>query len=505
MRKIFKTALILSVAAGLFSCTMDLRQPGAIDADNALTSIQDAQNLRRGLYVNFRSAIAGGFVSNAEVQSDLFQPSSGFGNNYGFFFRWDFTASEGGIESVWASCYSIIASANFFMENINNVLENPSDNFSEADLDELRIYLGETYFFRAYYHYELAYRFCQVYDEATAANTYGIPYIETYNPTSDRNSYPSRGTLAETYEKINADLDLAEEYITTPGTVGSMWLTADAVAAFRSRVYLTMKNYDQVIAYAAPLVSSNRYPLVNNASDFSNMWVNDSGRECIMMLDATNESNGTPSSYDVMYISQNAATGNYEPGFIPTSGVIGIFQQYPDDLRYAQFFEQRTATEPTGSATVYLFEKFPGNPALFPQGTAVSNYLQKPKPFRIAEVYLNLAEAYAQTNNPEANNILTSLRAARIPSYTSAGTGDIMTEIKNERVRELIGEGFRLWDLKRWGDPVARSAAQAPAIMYTHSSMYQTFLPNDVRFVWPIPKAECDSNPNISGEQNPGY
>lgn len=505
MRKIFKAVLILSVAAGLFSCTMDLRQPGSIDAENALTSIQDAQNLRRGLYVNFRSAVAGGFVSNSEVQSDLFQPTSGFGNNYGYFFRWDFTPSEGGVESVWASCYSIVASANFFIENLNKVLENPTDAFSDDDLEQLKIYLGEAYFFRAYYHFELAVRFCQVYDEATAASAYGIPYIEVYNPTSDRDSYPHRGTLAETYEKINADLDLAEEYVTTPGTVASMYLTADAVAAFRSRVYLAMKDYDQVIAYAEPLVSGNKYALVNNASDFSNMWVNDSGKECIMMLDATNESNGTPSSYDVMYINQNAATGAYEPGFIPASGIIGIFQQYPDDLRYAQFFEQRTASEPTGSATVYLFEKFPGNPALFPQGTATSNYLHKPKPFRIAEVYLNLAEAYAQKGQPEANNILTSLRAARIPSYTSAGTGDIMTEIKNERVRELIGEGFRLWDLKRWGDPVERSAAQAPSIMYTHNSMTQTYLPNDPRFVWPIPKAECDSNPNIAGEQNPGY
>ena len=32
-----------------------------------------------------------------------------------------------------------------------------------------------------------------------------------------------------------------------------------------------------------------------------------------------------------------------------------------------------------------------------------------------------------------------------------------MNEIKDERQRELIGEGFRLWDLKRWGDPVVRA------------------------------------------------
>lgn len=79
-----------------------------------------------------------------------------------------------------------------------------------------------------------------------------------------------------------------------------------------------------------------------------------------------------------------------------------------------------------------------------------SNYLHKPKPFRIAEVYLNLAEAYAMSgDNGSATNYLLQLRVARVPQYV-ANVTDIMTEIKQERLRELIGEGFRLWDLKRW-------------------------------------------------------
>ena len=508
MKKIVKATFLLSAAAGLFSCSMDLRQPGAIDTENAMSSIQDAQNLRRGLYANFRGAAAGGFVTYSEIQSDLFQATSGYGNNYGSFFRWDFTSSDE--PGVWSSCYSVIANANFFIENAEKILNGNSEEFSEEDRANLKLYLGEAYFFRAYFHYELAVRFCKPYGAATTSpeTDFGIPYVTVYHPTAERDNYPSRGTLAATYEHINEDLDLAESYITTTGSVGSMWLTQDAVDAFRSRVYLNMGNYSKVFEYAEPLVSSNRYPLVQTSSDFSAMWVNDSGSECIMMLDASNESNNQPSSYDAMYISYQASNSEYNPGYLPTQGVVDIMLEFEGDFRATQFLAQRLVTEPYGTATVYIMNKFPGNPALFPSGMSDgnSNYLHKNKPFRIAEVYLNLAEAYAASNqNVPASNILNTLRAARISGYSPAySQSAVMDEIKDERVRELIGEGFRLWDLKRWGDPVVRAAAQDPGIMVNDAALTGTVSDN-IRFLWPIPQAETDANPNIAGEQNPGY
>lgn len=509
MRKIFKAVLILSVMSAAFSCTMDLRQPGAIDADNAMTSIQDAQNLRRGLYVNFRGIAAGGFVTNAEIQSDYFQPTSGYGNNYGPIFRWEFNSTEAACESVWASCYTVISNCNFFIEQIEKVLSNPTEAFTDDDIDLLNLYLGEAYFFRAYCHYELAYRYCQVYDENTAANTFGVPYIEVYNPTPDKDTYPARGYLADTYSKINDDLDLAEELITVSGSRASMWLTSDVVSAFRARVYLAMKDYDNVITYSEPLIS--KYPLVTSAADFQSMWVNDSGSECIMQLDASSDSNNQPTSYDAGYIGYQVSYNDYQPMYVPSLSVVQLYQEYPADLRYAQFFTRREAVTPAGSDTIYLFTKFPGNPDLNPQGMTGSQsaYLHKNKPFRIAEVYLNLAEAYLESGNTTgASSMLQSLREARIPGYTqgSYSSQELRQQIKNERQRELIGEGFRLWDLKRWGDPVVRGAAQSSDIMYNHSSVTGQIAPaNDPRFVWPIPQTELDSNPNMAPQQNPGY
>ncbi len=510
MKKIFKVVLTSLVALGAWSCSMDLREPGSIDTENALSSMNDAQKLRSGRYIDFRSRVGGDWVQNSEIQSDLFHPTTNYGNNWGSFFRWEFTANEGAVTNVWNYDYSAIANVNFFIEKIQTMMQNPSEEFSEEDLQTLELYLGECYFFRAYYHYDLAMRFCAQYDEGTAASELGIPYMEVYVPTSDRNTYPSRGTLEETYSKINADLQLAEDMITIDGSgTYSMYLNADIVDAFRARVFLNMGRYSDVINYAQPLIS--KYTLVSTADEFQAMWAEDSGVECLMMMDASNQSNNGATSMDISYMSYNSNDRAYEPFFLPEQGIVDIINEYSGDYRASQFLTYGDVTCNGVTAPVYMFSKFPGNPALFPDGMELpqSNYLHKNKPFRIAEVYLNLAEAYAQSNNTaDATSTLNTLRAHRIPGFNmSTSYPDVMSEIKDERVRELIGEGFRIYDLKRWGDPVARTSIQegSDALMYSHSSINETFPAGNFRFVWPIPQAELDANPNFDGQQNPGY
>ena len=84
-----------------------------------------------------------------------------------------------------------------------------------------------------------------------------------------------------------------------------------------------------------------------------------------------------------------------------------------------------------------------------------------------------------------------------------------MAEIRDERHRELVGEGFRLSDLKRWGLGVNRQNAvqDANLVLFPGSENTTALTKNadDFRMVWPIPKAEIDVNPQIKGQQNPGY
>ena len=64
-------------------------------------------------------------------------------------------------------------------------------------------------------------------------------------------------------------------------------------------------------------------------------------------------------------------------------------------------------------------------------------------------------------------------------------------------------------DLRRWNEGFARYAShiENPNLdnYIVKAGVSLTYPAGDYRFPWPIPKTELDSNPNIKGQQNPGY
>ena len=124
-------------------------------------------------------------------------------------------------------------------------------------------------------------------------------------------------------------------------------------------------------------------------------------------------------------------------------------------------------------------------------------------------MYLIAAEAYAQANEvTKGAEYLNELKSNRIKNYeeeTFANQTTLMNEVKNERRRELIGEGTRLFDLKRWhegvnrGTPQNRSICNIPSATTTDLNMPAS----SYRMTWPIPKHETDVNKKV--KQNPGY
>jgi hypothetical protein len=61
-------------------------------------------------------------------------------------------------------------------------------------------------------------------------------------------------------------------------------------------------------------------------------------------------------------------------------------------------------------------------------------------------------------------------------------------------------------NLKRWEDDRNIGTAQVPALVYRGSDMSSLNKQiTDTRCIWPIPKAEMDVNPQLKGQQNPGY
>lgn len=424
MKKILIISSVLAALACAVSCNMELRPAGTVEPGNALQTITDAEKLRDGLYVAFRSRVGGTYASLDEIRSDLFHASTGFGNVGGSLYGWYMAADLAEIESLWGASYNTIANANFFIEAANAV--NTSE-WSEEDRENLQIWKGEAFFVRAYFHLELAEAFCL--DYPGNEQSYGVPYVTVYNPTSDNSRYPNRGTLEETFSNILADLDSAAAYVTTPGSVGSMWVTADAVTALRARTALEMGGYSSVI----DLVSEDflmRYPLVTSEEAFQRMWINDDGSECILQFDASYP-NELGTSYDMGYIGYNATEGIYSPTYLPEQWVVDLFQQYPEDWRNQNHMIVREVNIGGTPYNLASFTKFPGNPALR-QAESDQNYQHKAKPFRIAEMYLVLAEAYARSSQmQQAANYLTRLRQGRIPGYVQDfQAGEVLSEIQ---------------------------------------------------------------------------
>ena len=139
--------------------------------------------------------------------------------------------------------------------------------------------------------------------------------------------------------------------------------------------------------------------------------------------------------------------------------------------------------------------------------------------FRVAQMYLIDAEAQYRLNGGGLDP-LNQLRTARgLTALTSADvTGNatlvdgteipaLFKAIQDERGRELLAEGTRLYDLKRWGQGFQRNINSNLSPLVDKSGSYMQEMKqssSNPKFVWPIPQSELTQNPNF-GSQNQGY
>ena len=496
MKKILYT-LIGIAGLSLASCDMDKYPYNEIPTDEALRTLSDFKNFRNGFYEYTQVLFTGSYVLQPEIQADGLNAVIDFSNTYGTWYRWQQTAEDGG---QWSGFYALISNCNLVLEKGVSLMH----TFSDADQITLKHYLGEAYFMRALAYEELAIRFCKPYNASTAANDLGVALVTKYAPSSQSSTYPARSSLAKTYELITADLDSAAKYITTPGTQNSGYLTEDAVAALKARVALQMKDYTAAINAAKPLVDGDKYPLVTTAVAMKDMWTNDKSTEVIFQ--PVFKAGQLGSATGTVLIDKSGSNTKLNPDFLPTETVLNLYDN--KDIRFATYFKPGSITFSSGTATLYYCNKYPGNPAYC---TGNTQFVNAPKIFRVAEMYLILAEAYKESND-ETNALiyLNALRSKRIADYVNQTyTGNVLTdEIRKERQREFYMEGYRLWDLKRYGIGLSGRTPQDGTYVYLNGNDNTINISKeatDFRFVWPIPSHEINANPQIKNQQNEGY
>ncbi len=499
-KKITSYLLATTCAFVLASCDMDKYPYDGIPVENAVTNLSDCQNLRAGMYRDLRilSYSQDNFLAT-EMQADCIVPTASHGGFYTPQYLWAIETSEGSVSTVWSNNYVTIAQCNLLIGGIPRL--EAAGSLSEADMTEARNILGEAYLVRAMCYFDLATKFCNIYDATTADNEWGVPLVTEYSPSGDNSTYPGRSSLANTYLRITDDIASAKANLTEAGVQESEYLTVDALTAFEARVALLMGNYQTAATNAMSLINSQRYPLISNAAQFVNMWKNDTGSELICQLYAdSQESTGAMGSYflDEVYESQS---------LLPAYDILTMYNQ--TDIRFNTYF---TSVPVNISGTTYKdltsINKYPGNPEL--NSGSVNEMRNKVKIFRIAEMYLVAAEAYymqgGADNEGKAYDVLYQLMSARDAAVQNLPvSGTVLRDlIRDERLKELCYEGFRWLDLKRYGEGFTRMAAQADELSYVQGLNLQVPA-DDPQWLWPIPKSEIDANPQIKKQQNPGY
>ena len=508
MKKII-LGLAVTAAALLSSCSMDTKNFGVMSQEVAIQSLNDVHKYNNGLYMQLRSITAGTYIARPEIQADKFVGTIIFSNRIGNFSTSSINASDGDIESMYQSMYNVINDVNFIVPKIEAMLED--DQFDADQKLQLRNYLGEAHFVRGYCYWYLLDHWTNPMD----ANGLGLQIWDTYSPSGNRSVYPSRSSMSETLSVLNGELTAAFDNIKAYEDAGNLdncgpnasRISSYAVAALQSRVALITGDNQAALSKAEYVINSGYFDLTG-LDDYASLWVNDEGEELIFVPFSSNTESCPDTGNNWIYNTQKNSSD-----YIPVAEALVAYDV--TDVRFDAFFEAYRMEMQGLTVPAYAFSKFPGNPALFT--TTSNNFHNKPKPFRLSELYLIAAEVCAADgatkNESAANGYLNDLREKRIEGYTrrTLSGAQLIQAIRDERAKELIGEGFRLSDLRRWGMGFNRQAQfdaiGLPSVMQivqnnTNNIVYN---PGDYRYTWPIPQFEFTVNPNIAGPQNTGY
>jgi hypothetical protein len=133
--------------------------------------------------------------------------------------------------------------------------------------------------------------------------------------------------------------------------------------------------------------------------------------------------------------------------------------------------------------------------------------LSSPVYLRLAEMYLNRAEANAKLGNDQAAlddvNIIrqrAGLSGADLHTTASVAAAGktVLDVVLEERWLELAFEGHRVYDLFRNNRPMVRNY---PGSHVVNGNVNQTVQPTENKIIFFIPQSEIDKNPKLT--QNP--
>ena len=151
-----KTTKILFWACALLftlqACDLDRDPANYIDYEKSYRNMQDAKKWDNGIYSTLRGKFGGAYVIPQEAQADMLNAHAAFGNLYGEFHGWTIKPESAVLQELYHSYYAALIDANVVLKLL------PKMEVSSDEQVQRNHFLGDAYFARAFYHFNLALR-----------------------------------------------------------------------------------------------------------------------------------------------------------------------------------------------------------------------------------------------------------------------------------------------------------------------------------------------------------
>jgi hypothetical protein len=491
MKRIKYIVPLLSVSLVIGSCHRDELNPQSqfqVANTTAFATIGRIQAQVNGLYGALKSGnlYGGRYQVAGDVKADNFINMTNNLITDQDVWTGNPTNSATGVTTLWSAAYLSINNANLFIDGMNATGTKVVGGSLGAN------YIAEAKLVRALSYMALMQFFTQPY--ASGGQNKGVP-LRLKGINGPGYSTLARATEDSVYNQIISDLNDAEAglptaYAATPASSASYLNTTRATKgtaiALKTRVYLQMQKYTNVITEANKLVTAGApfttpsgfgitYALQSDATKpFVSPYTTTENIMSLPMSAGTGDAPGTQNSL-ASYFSPTSKTavGGVGTGefSLNAAGVIADPNWKATDRRRSFIIQSITGT------TKWL-NKFP----------APSPFTDYPPVIRYAEVLLNLAEARARSTGSIDAQAVALLNAVRQRSdatttFVPASGAELIADIMEERNIEFLGEGIRNMDLTRLLLPIPAKGS-APQKN-----------PGDAGYIWPISSTELSLNP----------
>jgi len=441
-----KAILIIFVSLSLFAttgCLKEVAPSDAITTGNLTDNPDGVLNAVNGAYSLFKDNVGFNGVQDLNLMylrqfyhlSDFASDDIVCGQNttdpLWLSFTQDHTPTQTNTRYFWYINYKIINNSNTVIDAVSK-LANP-----DAATQQL---IGECYFLRAFCHFNLVRLFAKPYSHDPAA-----PGIILRTSVADP-AQKARATVAETYQSIIADAEKGAELMTQQR--GVQYASREAAWALLSRAYLYMENNDKCIEFSDKVINSPRFALTNSTT-FQTLFANAvGGTETIFCIAHTtvDDKGKFGSIASMIYSDGNSGWGEE----FASKSLRDTMSAHPEDVRWKYIVKLDNGSG--GAALKNGIETYYISKFSFQGGSPT---LSSPIMFRLAEMYLNRAEARAKKNlTNDALDDVDEIRRNRglqasLYNHTLPSGSSALDVVLKERRIELAFEGHRVYDVYR--------------------------------------------------------